>query len=132
MRFKRILCGVVGATVLASSMFVSAANFPDIKGHWAETYVNAMVKKGYIKGYEDGTFKPNNTVSNTESLILLARIAKDSSLTIAARIFDKTPSFTSLCISKRRSDTIISKIASPKNSSLSFELASLCSFEYEL
>ena len=74
MRFKRILCGVVGATVLASSMFVSAANFPDIKGHWAETYVNAMVKKGYIKGYEDGTFKPNNTVSNTESLILLARM----------------------------------------------------------
>ena len=74
MRFKRILCGVVGATVLASSMFVSAADFPDIKGHWAETYVNAMVKKGYIKGYEDGTFKPNNTVSNTESLILLARM----------------------------------------------------------
>ncbi len=74
MRFKRILCGVVGVTVLAASMCVSAADFPDVKGHWAETYVDAMVKKGYIKGYEDGTFKPNNTVSNTESLILLARM----------------------------------------------------------
>lgn len=74
MKLKKLICGVVGVTVLAASLSVSAADFPDIKGHWAETYVNAMVKKGYIKGYDDGTFKPNKTVTNTESLILLARM----------------------------------------------------------
>ena len=74
MKFKKLLCGVVGVTVLAASFSVSAAEFSDVKGHWAESYVNAMVKKGYIKGYEDGTFKPNKTVTNTESLILIARM----------------------------------------------------------
>ena len=54
MKFKKLLCGVVGVTVLAASFSVSAAEFSDVKGHWAESYVNAMVKKGYIKGYAAG------------------------------------------------------------------------------
>ncbi|MBE7011667.1 MAG: S-layer homology domain-containing protein [Ruminococcaceae bacterium] len=74
MNLKRLICGVVGVTVLSASLSISAADFPDVKGHWSETYVNAMVKKGYIKGYEDGTFRPDKTVTNTESLILLARM----------------------------------------------------------
>lgn len=74
MRFKRLLSTVVGVAVLAGSMTAFAANFPDIKGHWSESYVNSMVEEGYIKGYDDGTFKPDKTVSNTEALILLARM----------------------------------------------------------
>lgn len=74
MRFKRLLSGVVGVAVLAASLTAFAADFPDIKGHWSEDYVNSMVAEGYIKGYDDGTFKPDKTVSNTEALILLARM----------------------------------------------------------
>ncbi len=74
MRFKRLLSGILGVSVLAASMTVLAAEFPDVKGHWSEEYVNAMVSEGYIKGYDDGTFKPDKTVSNTEALILISRM----------------------------------------------------------
>lgn len=74
MKFKRLASVVVGAAVLMASMSVSAVDFADVKGHWSESYVNAMVENGYIKGYEDGTFRPDQTISNTEALILLSRM----------------------------------------------------------
>ncbi len=74
MRFKRLISGVIGFSVLAASMTAFAVDFKDVKGHWSEKYVNSMVAEGYIKGYDDGTFKPDKTVSNTEALILLSRM----------------------------------------------------------
>ncbi len=74
MRLKRLLCGIIGACILAASLTAFAADFPDVKGHWSEEYVKAMVAEGYIKGYDDGTFKPDKTVSNTEALILISRM----------------------------------------------------------
>ena len=38
----------------------------DIKDHWAESYINNLVKKGGISGYEDGSFKPDNTITRAE------------------------------------------------------------------
>lgn len=73
MNFKKILSGALCVTLISASSAVFA-DFSDIKGHWAESYVNAMVAKNYIKGYDDGTFKPDKTISNTEALILLSRM----------------------------------------------------------
>lgn len=44
----------------------AAASFPDIKGHWAEQSIKEAVAKGYVNGYPDGTFGPNNTLSRAE------------------------------------------------------------------
>lgn len=85
MKFKKMISGVVGVTVLSASLTVGAASFSDVKGHWAAEYVSSMVEQGYIKGYEDGTFKPDKTVSNTESLILISRM-----LGVDDRSFEKT------------------------------------------
>lgn len=74
MKLKRLVCGAVSVAVISASLTVGAASFSDISGHWAESYVKAMVDKGYIKGYDDGTFKPNKTITNTEALILLSRM----------------------------------------------------------
>lgn len=64
--------------MVATMIPVSAATFSDVENDptvlWAKPYITEMSDKGYIKGYEDGTFKPNNTVSKTESLILLSRM----------------------------------------------------------
>ncbi len=56
------------ALVLVISMLpaVSAASLSDIKGHWAEEYINYGVTAGYISGYTDGTFLPNKTVTRAE------------------------------------------------------------------
>ena len=45
---------------------VSAAKLTDIEKHWAKDYIEYGVEKGYISGYEDGTFLPDKTVSRAE------------------------------------------------------------------
>lgn len=43
-----------------------AISFADISGHWAEDAVNGMAEKGIVNGYQDGTFKPEGTVTRAE------------------------------------------------------------------
>ncbi len=75
---KKILSGVLSAVLLASTVSVAAAGFSDVENvqavAWAKPYINEMTQKGYIRGYDDGTFKPNNTITKTEALILLSRM----------------------------------------------------------
>ena len=40
---------------------------------WARPYINDMTSKGYITGYEDGTYRPDNDVTRQEALSLFAR-----------------------------------------------------------
>ncbi len=78
MIIKKLLCSILSLLLLTSVISVSAATFSDVENDatvsWAKPYIDEMSERGYIKGYEDGTFKPNNSVSKTESLILLARM----------------------------------------------------------
>ncbi len=39
---------------------------PDIEGHWAQNPINAVMLRGYMKGYPDGQFKPENTLTRAE------------------------------------------------------------------
>ncbi|PYE49761.1 S-layer homology domain-containing protein [Paenibacillus barcinonensis] len=45
----------------------------DIRGTWAESQVSDWLDKGYVTGYEDGTFKPDNTISRAEFITLVNR-----------------------------------------------------------
>lgn len=74
---KKILSAAL-AVLLTSSLTlpVLAATFTDISGkqyEWAQPYIEAMVKRGYITGYEDGTYRPDNDVTRLEVLALFAR-----------------------------------------------------------
>ena len=40
--------------------------FTDIQGNWAEKIIKQFVEDGYINGYPDGTFKPNNSITRAE------------------------------------------------------------------
>lgn len=43
-------------------------------GDWFYPYVNEAVERGYITGYEDGTFRPNNPIRRQEATVILSRI----------------------------------------------------------
>lgn len=43
----------------------------DIAGHWAESVITQWQSKGLIQGYEDGTFKPGNTITRAEFVTLM-------------------------------------------------------------
>ena len=62
-------------TLTISSSAVYAARFKDVgEDHWAFSYISEMADKEVLKGYPDGTFKPNRPVSLPEVLVLIKRI----------------------------------------------------------
>lgn len=51
--------------------------FPDVKaGAWYHNYVCTAKELGYIKGYEDGLFHPEQSINKVEALKVLAEIQK--------------------------------------------------------
>lgn len=48
--------------------------FSDTTGHWAAPYISALTQAGYIKGYTDGTFRPDLPVTRAELVALLNRV----------------------------------------------------------
>ena len=50
-------------------------NFIDVEGnHWAIRYINNAHNRGWIIGFGDGTFRPNNATTRAEAVTLLNRI----------------------------------------------------------
>ncbi|MDQ0089604.1 hypothetical protein J2T12_003017, partial [Paenibacillus anaericanus] len=45
--------------------------FSDIKDHWAAKYIVSAANKGWIKGYPDGTFKPNQYITRAEAMAFI-------------------------------------------------------------
>jgi len=49
-------------------------SFPDVTPNdWFHDYVAWVYDKGFITGYEDGTFRPNNPITREELAALMAR-----------------------------------------------------------
>lgn len=48
--------------------------FKDLNGHWAEKYINLLQKLGIVKGYPDGTVKPDNNMTRAETASIMNRI----------------------------------------------------------
>lgn len=48
-------------------------SFTDTKTHWAKADIEAAVAKGLLKGYADGTFKPNNYLTRVQATSILVR-----------------------------------------------------------
>ncbi|WP_136607712.1 S-layer homology domain-containing protein [Paenibacillus dokdonensis] len=46
-------------------------SFSDIKGHWAEKYIVSAANKGWIKGYPDGKFKPDQYITRAEAMAFI-------------------------------------------------------------
>src|SRR4051794_31557034 len=49
-------------------------NFDDLKGaQWAMRYIASLASKQVFEGYEDGTFKPDKSVSRIEAITAAVR-----------------------------------------------------------
>ena len=47
--------------------------FPDVSGHWAEAYIYLAAEAGLVEGYEDDTYRPDNTMTRAEFVTILWR-----------------------------------------------------------
>ena len=60
---------------LANQKQVITFDFNDSKdAPWAEEYISKMQAKNVIKGYDDGTFRPNEPVKRIEAIIMAVRL----------------------------------------------------------
>ena len=50
------------------------APFADVVGHWAERPIGSEYQAGRIKGYPDGTFRPNAFITRAEAVVILNKI----------------------------------------------------------
>jgi len=48
--------------------------FSDIAGHWAEQMIAAASQRGWITGYPDGTFRPDQPITRAEAATLINRV----------------------------------------------------------
>ena len=48
--------------------------FTDIKGHWAEKYIQRAAELGWIKGFEDGAFRPDTYITRAQAMTMINRV----------------------------------------------------------
>jgi len=73
--YKKFVATAATATLVASAIVpvASAASFSDIEGNDHADAIKALSDAGIIKGYEDGTFKPNAEINRGQTVKLLGR-----------------------------------------------------------
>ena len=53
------------------------SDFPDVSlNYWASEEIGACRTKGFVTGYPDGKFRPDNGITRAESFVLIARVIK--------------------------------------------------------
>lgn len=72
--FAKVVCLALGKGGSANLLKNTASQFSDVlAGQWYTGYVNVAVANGIIKGYADGTFRPNANISQAEAATMLLR-----------------------------------------------------------
>jgi hypothetical protein len=65
-------------TILDKALNISpktgTSDFADVTEHWAQGFIAAMVTKGYINGYLDGSFRPDQPIKRSEIASIIVRV----------------------------------------------------------
>ncbi len=71
------LVAINRADAIASSYVVqpslNAIQFTDLDLHWAKDFVLSMAMQDYVRGYGDGSFKPNDPITRAQFAVIAAR-----------------------------------------------------------
>lgn len=81
---KKLISAIIASAMAVTAIVpvFAADTFKDVNSKsysWAYSYVEDMAERGLIKGYEDGTFRPGNSVSRMEAFALFARLMGSNS-----------------------------------------------------
>lgn len=110
---KQILAGVLAASMIFGTTAFAA--FSDLSGSnwdWARTAVEEMSENNIIMGYEDGTFRPERSVSKAEALVLMSRIVG----------FTQESSSPYVAVATQTYSDLLSRYSTPYKSEVSYLL----------
>lgn len=89
----------------------ASAAFNDISGHWAEQLIAELAANGIINGYDDGSFRPNNTVTKAEFVKMLLSASNISPNKTATTYIDANQSWAAGYISAAQMIGILDNIS---------------------
>jgi len=74
MRKLLLLCNslILLFSIFSFSKQAEAASFKDINNTFAKPYIEALAQQGIIKGFPDGTYRPNALIKRADFAIMLA------------------------------------------------------------
>ena len=102
------MCKMINLT-LGYNDIEGAAGFPDVtSNNWFFIYALAAQKQGYVKGYEDNTFRGSNNITRQEVCAILDRILKPLNLNIPVIINDAVSGWA-----KKHVETIVQNFIMP-------------------
>ena len=74
--WKRLLSVLLTLCMLVGVMPEAfAVDLNDAKGHWAEKELTYFVDEGYLQGYPDGTYRPDQKITRAEFMKIVNRAA---------------------------------------------------------
>lgn len=59
-----------------SEVIPTKVSFKDTEKHWAKNDIEQAYQRGLLKGFEDGTFRPNNQLTRVQAISILVRALK--------------------------------------------------------
>lgn len=54
----------------------AGSHFSDISGHWAQTGIERAAAIGWVQGYQDGTFRPENRITRAQAVTMINRVLR--------------------------------------------------------
>ncbi len=77
-RITRAEMATIAARVLDKEMRATSISFTDVPAaHWAKDAIDRVTKMGLMKGYPDGSFKPEQTITRAEMASMVVRMKGD-------------------------------------------------------
>ncbi|MFC7678555.1 S-layer homology domain-containing protein, partial [Paenibacillus sp. GCM10028914] len=74
-KVRSTVTGLLGVSMALSTVSsVQAQSVNDISGHWAEQKIQKWLDEDNLKGYQDGSFKPNQTITRAEFVAMINRL----------------------------------------------------------
>uniref|UniRef100_UPI0013E8E097 S-layer homology domain-containing protein n=1 Tax=Longirhabdus pacifica TaxID=2305227 RepID=UPI0013E8E097 len=93
---KKTLLGLILSLLFVIPLSVlsvqATTSFTDIEGHWAEQKILQAVNDGYISGYPDNTFRPDDNITRAEFASVIARATAVNEEVVDFDGFDDVPS----------------------------------------
>ncbi|MEC0227538.1 Ig-like domain-containing protein [Paenibacillus alba] len=67
----------------------SGVTLKDTVGHWSNDSVQKLISNGFVDGYPDGSFKPDNTISRAEVISIVSKLIDFSTTNkVATPVFE--------------------------------------------
>lgn len=71
---KRRVLSLLLAVLVTLTMIPASFAADDLDGHWSQDAMETWVDYGVIKGYEDGSVRPDKSITRGELAVMLDRI----------------------------------------------------------